>query len=164
MGWDLVCDTGSRIFSISNSKWQTEGALDRSKGRKEGRRGDGREIGRPALIASGLLTAHPQIRTKLLARRWAGEEQAWAAFPKQAQRCRNDPTYRLGHHLLVPETLSPLWKGKKIPLPFFFLSLCTETSFILDPNPLPLPPVSTGKVIVPPPPCNLEGYEIVTIV
>ena len=86
------------------------------------------------------------------------------SLPEAAQRCRNDTAYRLGHHLLVPETLSPLWKGKKIPLPFFFLSLCTETSFILDPNPLPLPPVSTGKVIVPPPPCNLEGYEIVTIV
>ena len=126
MGMGSCCDIGSRIFSISNSKWQTEGALDRSKGRKEGRRGDGREIGRFALIASRLLTAQPQIHTKLLARRWAGEVQAWAAFRKQAQRCRNDTTYQPRHHLLVPGTLSPPLEGKKIPLPFFFLSLSAQ--------------------------------------
>lgn len=39
----------------------------------------------------------------------------------------------------------PLWKEKKNTLALFFFPLCTETSFIFDPNPLPLLLISTGK-------------------
>lgn len=58
----------------------------------------------------------------------AGEEVGWggtglAAFPKQAQRVRNDTAYQPGHHLPVPGMLSPALEGKKNTLAlFFFLS------------------------------------------
>ena len=61
--------------------------------------------------------------------------------------------------------LSPALEGKKKTHTFALLfSLCTETLSILDPNPLSLLPVSTGKVIVPPCLCDSEGYEAVTVV
>ena len=100
----------------------------------------------------------------------AGEEVGWGgtglgSLPEAGSEVQK------WHHLPTPpssscswDALSPFGRKKNTLALFFPLSLCTETSFILDPNPLPLLPISTGKVTVPPRPCNLEGYEIVTIV